>query len=582
MSFIKELKQRNVFRVGIAYVVVAWLVLQLADIVLDNIEAPAWVFQTILLLLVIGFPVALVFAWAFELTPEGIKKEKDVDRSASVTTVTGRKLDFFIIAALALALVFVVIEYVLPPTADVSENLRSIAVLPFDNRSAEEENAAFFADGVHDELLTRLSRIGDLRVISRTSVMEYRDTTKNMQQIGAELGVGSILEGGVQRAGDTVRINVQLIDAQADKHLWADIYNRELTATNLFEIQAEISTEIANALRAVLSPDEQQRIADIPTENLDALQAFFAGNQMVDRRDPQSLRSAIEYFQRATELDPEFAAAYAGLAEAWLSLPYSSSTAELGLVREEAAAAAQKAIDLKPDSPDVLAVLGWHYLLQEFDWGGAERSFRRALQVEPTNTNALHWYSHLLSWQGNHDRAIEMAQTALALDPLSILMQMDLVVAYGEARRWKEAFSLGEEVLRRDENQSLMSVMWALQLQAGRVDDAAAMLKVWAEATDRSAAAAKELGAAFIQFQQTGKPVEVSDELIEQFQLGRKSPQVYASLGDKEKTIAALQYLLVERFGRIDFFRMKINPSYDFIRDDPRFKELLEQIGLAD
>ena len=227
MSFIKELKQRNVFRVGIAYVVVAWLLLQLADIVLDNIEAPAWVFQTILLLLIIGFPLALVFAWAFELTPEGLKKEKDVDRSASVTPVTGRRLDFIIIAALGLALLFVVIEYVLPPTADVSENLRSIAVLPFDNRSAEEEDAAFFADGVHDELLTRLSKIHDLRVISRTSVMQYRDnTTRNMRQIGAELGVGSILEGGVQRAGDTVRINVQLIDAQADEHLWANTYGQ--------------------------------------------------------------------------------------------------------------------------------------------------------------------------------------------------------------------------------------------------------------------------------------------------------------------------------------------------------------------
>jgi TolB-like protein len=261
----------------------------------------------VFLLLVVGFLLALILSWAYELTPEGVKKERDVDRSDSVTRVTGRKLDFFIIAALTLALVFVVIDqYVLEqpaPTTTISEDLRSIAVLPFTNRSAEEENAAFFADGVHDELLTRLSKIGDLKVISRTSVLEYRDTTKNMRQIGDELGVGSILEGGVQRAGNTVRINVQLINAQTDEHLWANTYDRELSASNIFAIQSEISTSIANALRAKLSPDEQERIAEIPTQNVEALEAYFAGQQMLYRRDAQALQSAIKYFERAIKLN---------------------------------------------------------------------------------------------------------------------------------------------------------------------------------------------------------------------------------------------------------------------------------------
>jgi len=581
MSFIKELKQRNVFRVGIAYVVVAWLLLQLADIVLDNIEAPAWVFQTILLLLVIGFPLALIFAWAFELTPEGIKKEKDVDRSASVTPVTGRKLDFFIIGALALALVFVVIEYVLPP--EVSENQRTIAVLPFDNRSAEEEDAAFLADGVHDELLTRLSKIHDLRVTSRTSVMEYRDTTKNMRQIGAELGVGSILEGGVQRAGNTVRINVQLIDAQTDEHLWAETYDEELTATNLFEIQTEISTEIANALRATLSPDEQQRIAEIPTENIEALQAFFAGNQMVDRRDVESLQNAIAYFDRAIKLDPEFAGAYAGLAEAWLALPNESVTTDWELARAEAAAAAQKAIALDPDSADALAVLGWYVLLQEHDWPGAEQSIGHALVIEPTNTNAIHWYRHLLSWQGHHARAIEMAQSALAIDPLSRLMSINLADTYSDAGQWDEAISIIEGVQRREHRTVDMRELWTKQLGAQRVEDAAATLEVWAARAGYDVEAAQELGAAFIRFQQTGVQVEIADDLIQRLQLSaRDLARVYAHIGDKEKTIEVLQVAHLRRTGTFDLFSMKINPSYDFIRDDPRFVELLAQIGLAD
>lgn len=270
-----ELKQRNVVRVAVAYAIVSWLILQLTDVLVPLLSLPEWVGGFVFLLLVIGFLLALLLSWAYELTPEGIKREGAVDRSESSTPVAGRKLDFFIIAALSLALVFVVIDqYVLeesPPTAEVFENLRSIAVLPFDNRSAEQENAAFFADGIHDELLTRLAKIADLKVISRTSVMEYRDTTKNMRQIGAELGVGSILEGGVQRAGDRVRINVQLIDAQTDKHLWADTYERELNTTNIFSIQSEISIAIAKALRATLTPDEQERLVAVPTGSMQAL-----------------------------------------------------------------------------------------------------------------------------------------------------------------------------------------------------------------------------------------------------------------------------------------------------------------------
>jgi len=582
MSFIKELKQRNVFRVGIAYAIVAWLLLQLADIVLDNIDAPVWVFQTILLLLVIGFPLALVFAWAFELTPEGLKKEKDVDRSASVTPVTGRKLDFFIIAALALALVFVVIEYVLPPTADVSENLRSIAVLPFDNRSAEEEDAAFLADGVHDELLTRLSKIHDLQVISRTSVMQYRDnTTRNMRQIGTELGVGSIVEGGVQRAGDTVRINVQLIDAQTDEHLWAETYEEALSATNLFEIQTKISTAIANALRATLSPDEQQRIAKIPTENMEALEAYFVGKQFAAQRSPEALVNAIRNFKRAIELDSDFAGAYARLAEARGQLATISQLVDVTQERAEAAAAAQKAMDIDPDLPDALAVLGSRELRFNFDWQSAEQLFSRALLIEPANNIALHWYSHLRTGQGKHQEALEMAKRVVAADPFSPQMQNHLFVTYAAARQWDEAFSLGEELLRQDGNHNLMQLIWLGQLQARRAEDAAAMLKTWAEATDRSVEAAQELGSAFIHYQQTGETVVLPHDLLERLRLQDES-RVYAAVGDKEKTITALQESHARLIDATVLLNMKINPSYDFIRDDPRFVELLEQIGLAD
>ena len=283
MSFFAELKRRNVFKVAAAYIIVGWLIMQAGEVMSPALHLPEWVNSTLAFFLILGFPVALVFAWAFEMTPDGLKKEKEVDRSQSITPVTGQKLNQTIIALMAVALTYFAYDkFIATPQSsqklaqapDKSEtivmvdgsqfqkpNKKSIAVIPFQNRSANEENAEFFSDGVHDELLTNLSKIGDLKVISRTSVMSYRDTTKNIQQIATELGVANILEGGVQRAGDTVRINVQLIDAASDEHIWAEIYDRQLSAENIFAIQTEIARAIANALEATLSPREQELLA---------------------------------------------------------------------------------------------------------------------------------------------------------------------------------------------------------------------------------------------------------------------------------------------------------------------------------
>ena len=263
-SFFQELKRRNVFRVAVAFVIVAWLLIQLVDIFVPMFGLPDWTGRLIVLLLVVAFPVALLFAWAFEMTPEGIKLEKHVDRSESITHHTGRKLDFIIIAVLAAALavsMYVNFNGDDELVVDAPGERLSIAVLPFANRSAEAADI-FFVDGMHDDLLTRLAKISAFKVISRTSVLQYRDTEKSMKTIGDELNVATLLEGGVQRAGDRIRINVQLIDADTDEHLWAETYNRELTTENIFEIQEDIARMIAEALHAVLTPAEQQRIAD--------------------------------------------------------------------------------------------------------------------------------------------------------------------------------------------------------------------------------------------------------------------------------------------------------------------------------
>jgi len=288
LSLFEELKRRNVFRVGIAYLITAWLLLQVVDLVLENINAPDWVIQAFMLALAVGFPITLLVAWAFEMTPEGLKKEKEVDRTQSITHVTGHKLDRAIIAVLVVALgYFVWDKFAHEPDpeitagntvaagtseavqADAAPQRPSIAVLPFANRSSRDEDA-FFAEGIHDDLLTSLAKVGSLKVISRTSVIRYAGTSLSIPEIAAELGVSTVLEGGIQRSGSQVRINVQLIDANTDEHLWAENYDRALTAENLFSIQSEISREIVSALRGTLTDEESALLAEQHTDSLEA------------------------------------------------------------------------------------------------------------------------------------------------------------------------------------------------------------------------------------------------------------------------------------------------------------------------
>jgi TolB-like protein/Tfp pilus assembly protein PilF len=581
-----ELRRRNIFKVSLAYAIVSWLLVQIADIVLPAFNAPNWVMQVLILFLILAFPVAVLLAWAYELTPTGLTPTADVDRTQSITVQTGQKLNYIVIALLSIAVVFLVVDnYVFPdpvePEMDIDYR-RSIAVIPFINRSADEEDAGFFSDGIHDELLTRLANISDLRVISRTSVMEYRDTTKNIRQIGEELGVGSILEGGVQRAGDQLRINLQLIDARTDEHIWADVYERELSASNLFAIQSEISLTIADALDAELNNDEQERIGAVPTESMDALEAYFSGNQAVNLRDPESIPVAIEHFTRAVSIDPQFSLAWSGLAEAWLELPNYSGEIDSRQVRMEANAAANRAIALEPDSPDASAVLGWHQLLHSYDWQDAESSFQHALSVNRSNGNALHWYSHLLSWQGKHDEAIDLARKALESDPLSTLMRTNLSYILADARQWDEAFSLGTEILERDEYSSLMANLWIAKFRARQPIEAAIQLQEWAMTTNRDVDAATQLGELLVRTQTGEADVEITDELVARLEYPNAEPEIFAAIGDADRTILALQAAYQTHTGFRSLLSMRINPSYDFLREDPRFIALLEQVGLAE
>jgi TolB-like protein/Tfp pilus assembly protein PilF len=443
MSLIAELKRRNVFRVGIAYAVGAWLLLQVADILLEAFAAPDWTLRLVVVLLIIGLPVALFFAWAFELTPEGIKRESEVDRSTSITHQTGRRLDRAIIAVLVLALgYFAVDKFVMRPGAmteapDVAAEPgpgadapaspapalptdKSIAVLPFDHRSSREEDR-FFTTGIHDDLLTQLAQISELRVISRTSVAQFENTEKSIRDIAELLNVATILEGGVQRAGDQVRINLQLIDAATDAHLWAKTYDRELTASNVFAIQSEIATAVAAAMRATLTPEDRERISNVPTENMAALEEYFKARAEMDTRSVPSIESARLRFQAARELDPGFALAYAGEAQAILLLADDGNSYGDIPVTEAVALARpllETAYELAPGEPKVLATYGLlentaDQLEAANDW------FDRALAITPDDGEVLNWKRLNLGDLGRMQESLAVNERMIEADPYS-------------------------------------------------------------------------------------------------------------------------------------------------------------------
>ncbi len=457
MSFFEELKRRNVFKVGIAYLVGAWLLIQIVDILLDNTGAPPWVLQALFVAVGVGFFITLFFAWAFEMTPEGVKREKDVDRSQSITPQTGKNLNSTILVLMALVIGYLLYDkfsvggemgsepFAQEPTAQAAQasnekrapapaetepviKRQSIAVLPFSNRSNREEDQ-FFTDGIHDDLLTTIARIGSMKVISRTSVMEYRNTTKKIPEIARELGVANILEGGIQRSGNQVRINVQLIDAKTDEHLWAEIFDRELTAENLFAIQSEISQKIADALEATLTPSEKDRINTMPTQNLDAYNAYMRGRQLMASRESAKLEQAASEFNQAVELDPDFALAWVGVADSHdLWMLYGTFDRAKGL--EIIGNAANRALEIDDQLGEAYTSLGDLYKLQrEFD--KAEVAFKRAIELSPNYATAYHWYAMMLqAFPLRAQEQIELMRKAAELNPRSAIIGVALGGAY--------------------------------------------------------------------------------------------------------------------------------------------------------
>ena len=440
MNFLTEIKRRGVFQVGVAYLVVSWLIVQVCDILLPIFGAPDWVMKALVLLLAVGFPISLALAWFYNVTAEGLRPDDDALAGSEHVAFPGQRLNHITIGVLAAAVaLFALDKFVwqteLPFKGKAERH--SIAVLPFRNLSGDDANEPL-AHGIHDDLLTQLSRIDALRTVSRTSVMGYRDRDLPIPQIARELGVSVVLEGGVQRAGDRIRVNAQLIDGESDAHLWAETYDHILTAENIFAIQSEISRSIASTLSATLSVEEEEALEAIPTTDLEAYEAYASARASMNSVSEEELDHALDQFSLATRLDPGFAAAWAGLCMTHLGV-YTQDSDRSNF--DAAEAACERALELDDSRAEVHVALGTLYryfgqyakaevALQSANYARAQEALERALNMDGVELDALVEMGRILAHQGRLDEAEEYLHRAEALEPQNWYVQTSLFSFY--------------------------------------------------------------------------------------------------------------------------------------------------------
>jgi len=484
-NFFAELKRRNVYKVAVAYAVVAWLLLQGASIVLPSFEAPAWTIKVLIIALAVGLPIAVVLAWAFEITPEGIVRAEDVSPNESITRRTGHKL---IAVTVVLALVAAgLLAFQLfrgnpkpPVVASAAPNIpaKSIAVLPFENLSDDKSNA-YFADGIQDEILTKLASIADLKVISRTSTAKYKSKPEDLRVVAQQLSVATVLEGTVQKSGDKVRVNVQLIDAQADTHLWAKSYDRDLK--DVFTVESEVSQEIVDALRAKLSPQEAKTLAKAPTQDPEAYDLFLRAEAQtrsaVAALTAEAFDRAVALYAEALQRDPNFALAAARMAEARLWEHWFVNRLDAAQLRE-LRATIDHALSIAPDLAAAHVALGTFYYYGEWNLEKAVDEYARALQLQPNSADALRFRGYIYRRQGKWEESTAELNKAAELDPRDASVWENIAVTYLSLREWSEAKRMALRSLALEPHSVLAQRVVLLAYVNGDGDlDAAARLE---------------------------------------------------------------------------------------------------------
>jgi TolB-like protein/Flp pilus assembly protein TadD len=473
-----ELKRRNVYKVAITYAVVAWLLIQAASILLPTFEAPSWVMKAFVILLALGFALVVFISWAFEATPQGLKRTEDVsaDVAATLPAWSRKKFVTFIVTVAAIAAALLAYQFLRTRSTSIpATDAKSIAVLPFENRSRDPDNA-YFADGIQDEILTRLSKIADLKVISRTSTQHYKSAPENLPEIARQLGVAHIVEGSVQKSGDSVRVNVQLIKAANDSHLWADTFDRKLT--DIFSVESEIAKAIADQLRAKLTGQEEEVIAAKPTDNIEAYDAYLRGlAYSLKPTNTANNLGAQKYFREAVRLDPKFALAWALLSYVESRGYITAALQPTGALREEARQAADTALTLQPTLGEAVWAKGYYHYSCLKDYDTAVRYFEQARQFLPNNSRIPESLAYVARRQGQWDRSESYFNEAERLDPRNVSLIGQHAASYYNLRRFPEAVRKLDQILDiTPDDVDILAVKAAIAQAEGDLPRASAIL----------------------------------------------------------------------------------------------------------
>jgi len=577
MSLLSELKRRNVIRVALLYLVASWLVIQVADVGISLLSLPVWSGRLVFLLLMIGFPLVVVFSWVYELTPEGLKRERDVDRSESITSHTARKLNIAVVVLLVVALAGLLLDRLVPeapaPEAGVTvpagpvPSATSIAVLPFVNMSSDEQNE-YFSDGLSEELLNLLARIPELQVAARTSAFTFKNSDADIDEIATKLNVAHVLEGSVRKSGDEIRVTAQLIKAADGYHLWSETFDRKLT--DVFAIQDEIAGSVVDALKVSLLGDlPKSRVTDPEVYAL-YLRSLAAANQ----RSDASMEEAVQLLTRALAIDPDYV-------EGWVELSVvQNNRVGMGLIpRAEgfalAKAAAERALRLDPRAARAMSGLAWVAMYWEWDFARAARLLGDARRLEPGNASVLNTMAVLQGVFGRRQSMISLYEEALNRDPVSVSVLGNLTGAYASSGRLDAAATL---VARMAE---VAPDSGALHFSEGLLNfyrgDAEASIASFA----RLDSPASDFGRAFALFD-LGRDAE-ADAAVTTLETDGAAVQVAVIEAYRGNTDRAFEWLERAYDDHEDWLiEARMYTAFEGLYGDPRWAALLEKVGISD
>jgi TolB-like protein/Tfp pilus assembly protein PilF len=577
-NFFAELKRRNVYKVAVAYAVVAWLLMQVASQLFPFFDIPNWAVRLVVLLLVIGFPIALILAWAFELTPEGIKRTGEIERGPRPRN---RAWIYIVVIAGAISTgLFFLGRFTAGPRQRVSESVpaKSIAVLPFEN-AIHDADTEYLSDGISEALINSLTELQQLKVIARSTAFRYKGKQIDPQGVGRDLNVRTVLMGVVRQAGDRLNVQVDLVDATTGAQLWGQEYERKLA--DVLAVKQALVREVTEKLKVRLTGEQQQRLTQRDTINPDAYQFYLRGRYYWNKRTAENLKKAMEQFQQAVEKDPNYALAYVGLGDCYLLLEDYAGT-PASETYPKAKAFAERALQLDSSLAEAHTSLAYVYT-NLWQWEQAKEEFERAIKLNPNYSTAPHWYSLCLLDLGRIDEAMAEIERAHELDPLSLIIGTTRTYAYFAKGDVNSATAQCKRVVDLDPNfPRAHEYLGLAYLKQGRPSEAMAELQKAVELSGRERRPLRDLGYGYAI---SGKRVEtlaVLKELVRKYEKGQAIGQdvaaVYAGLGEKDQAFAWLEKDFRSRSGLLAWIRW--TPPFESLRHDPRYADLLRRMGL--